>query len=643
MVGFRIVAGLIFMVASLPLAARAGVGDPQLRTDHPWYPGELACSTFARLAATQSELFERVIGRPPQSDHDRALAAWMWRNLHYAHGEEGAQNLWGRGFRTGDTTTREYWTGQFAHGFGLCGTTHAQWTAELNSLLGHGRSRTVGVRGHNSCEVYLKGGPYGEGRWALLDHDVSTIVMDPSGSRMLSIAEIRSDLSRLTDPNYEPRRQQGWPLGGLHPDDPQAFSEFRVAEYLPGYAGPPPMIHLRRGETLRRYFQPGLEDGQTFVYWGRNYRAAGIPGPERSRTWVNQPEKFRNTPGGTGYRQGQARYGNAVYTYRPNFRDATYREAVISENDQERIFEFQTPFIIAATPANDSDWGIYEAGCRNGLVLSGQGIDSVAISVDRGGSWHEAGKLAGQKMDLTDQAKGHRQYWLKLGLPTAALADAELEIQTVCQANPAMFPRLKDEGSTVTFAASGRAVVSAGPNLDQAQQHIVEGSFDSPRVTLQIATPRGEPIDRLHAATHLASSSPPDPDIRYQIEFSTDRGRSWQPVVKDWQIVRQGVEPADFWSQSFCYGDVALTGDTEDEVQVRFRNDGGKRNLRAEAHLIYRVPGEDHCEVTFVWSDERGENHRARQIFSATEAEPWTIDTGRNVTMKSVEFKVQNP
>lgn len=643
MITFRVLTGLTIMVLSLSFSVQAGVGDPQVRTDHPWYPGELACSTFERLAATQSELFERVIGHSPQTDHDRALAAWMWRNLHYAHAEEGAQNLWGSGFQAGDTTTREYWTGQFAHGFGLCGTTHAQWTAELNALLGHSRSRTVGVRGHNSCEVFLKGGPYGEGRWALLDHDVSTIVMDPSGSRMLSIAEIRDDLSRLTDPKFEPQRQQGWPLAGLHPDDHQAFAEFQVAEYLPGYAGPPPMVHLRRGESLRRYFQPGLDDGQTYVFWGRNYRAAGIPGPERSRTWVNQPEKFRNTPGGTGFHPGQARFGNAVYTYRPNFKDATYREAVILQNDREIVLEFQTPFIIAATPANDSDWGIYQPGCRNGLVLQGRGIDSVSVSVDRGGSWHEAGGLAGREMDLTDQAKGHRQYWLKLGLPAAEIAAAELEIRTVCQANPAMFPRLKDDGSSVTFEASNRAVVSAGPNRDQAQQHVIEGKFDSPHVTMQIATPRGEVIDRLYAATHIASSSPPDPNIHYQIEYSVDEGRSWQPVVNDWQIVRQGVEPPDFWSQSFCYGDVALSDSDHIAVQVRFRNDGGKRNLRSEAHLSYRVPGEDRCRVTFMWSDERGENRSAERTFSTAEPDSWAIDTGRNVTMKAVEFTVENP
>src|SRR5271168_3279037 len=147
---------ILFSVAA---TCRAGVGDPQIRTDHPWYPGELACSTFERLFKTQGELYERVVGRKPVSDEDKALAAWLWRNTHYYHGEEGAQDLWGQGFTKGlDQRTREYWTGLYAHGFGLCGTTHSQWTAEMEALLGHTHSRGVGVEGHNSFEVFLKGG-----------------------------------------------------------------------------------------------------------------------------------------------------------------------------------------------------------------------------------------------------------------------------------------------------------------------------------------------------------------------------------------------------------------------------------------------------------------------------------------------------
>jgi hypothetical protein len=89
----RIVQSLwaMLLIELLAAAAQAGVGDPQIRTDHPWYPGELACSTFERLAATHAEVFERVVGRKPTSDEDRALAAWLWRNTHYWHGDKGPQ------------------------------------------------------------------------------------------------------------------------------------------------------------------------------------------------------------------------------------------------------------------------------------------------------------------------------------------------------------------------------------------------------------------------------------------------------------------------------------------------------------------------------------------------------------------------
>src|SRR5205823_14645628 len=129
-----------------------------------------------------------------------------------------------------------------------------------------------------------------------------------------------------------------------------------------------------------------------------------------------------------------------------------------------------------------------------------------------------------------------------------------LTMTTVCQANGSTMPRLTDGGSTVTFAASGRAVVSAGPTLPQARAHVVEGAFDSPSVTLELQTPRGEPAVAVYAAAHLNSGNPPDPKVKYEIDASVDGGKTWRPVVKDWTINRRGDEPADFWSQSFCWG-----------------------------------------------------------------------------------------
>lgn len=626
------------LLALAPASVRAGAGDPQVATDHPWYPGELSCSTFDRLFATQAAVYQRVTGRDCSSDEDKALASWLWRNAHYFHAEEGAQDLWGKGFRKGgDLRNREYWTGLFSHGYGLCGTTHSQWVAEMNALLGHGRGRGLGCNGHNSFEVFLTGGAYGDGKWAMLDHDQSTVIFDAKSTRLLGLKEIAADWKKLTDRKFQPQRQRGWLPCGLHASDAETYSEYNTAEYLAGYAGPPPMVHLRRGETFRRYLAPGLADGKTFVYWGMNYNAGGIPGPERSLTWVNQPDAAYQSKAGAPYKQGQARYGNAVFSYRPDFSGADYREGVVSEDDEQVTFEFRSPYVIAATPADrKAAWGIYETGAKNGLIVRGETDCKVSLSVDRGKTWHDGGKLR-DGPDLTDVAKGQRQYWLRLHAGAKALAKSKLVITTVCEANAAVMPRLKDGGSEVRFAASGKALVSAGPTLPQARGHVVEGKFDSPRVTLELSTPRGEPISRVYAAAHVFSSNPPDPKVKYQIEASFDGGQSWGALVKEWTVARRGDEPKDFWSQSLCWGERAQYHKAK-SVRVRFRNDGGKHYARAEVHLAYELPRQDATKVTFAWSDAKGEQV-ADHVFTGEKGEKtWAVPTGKDVRTRWVEF-----
>lgn len=637
----RVACVVAVLALLLSVDVRAGVGDPQVATDHLWYPGELVCSTFERLAETQAELYEKVVGERPMTDEQRVLAAWLWRNTHYWHGEQGVEDLWSKGFTNDtDTATREYWTGLFAHGFGLCGTTHAQWTAEMEHLLGHNRSRVVGVTGHNSFEVFLTGGAYGQGRWALLDHDVSTVIFDEQGQRLLSIAEIKENLRRWTKEQVSADKQHGWLVSGLHPDDGGAFDTYRSAEYLAGYAGPPPIVHLRRGESLRRYTGPGLDDGSTFVFWGRNYNSEGIPGPERSRTWVNQPAKMYGAKVGTGHQTGQARYANAVYTYQPDFTNSDYREGIIDESDAHVTFEFQSPYIIAATPANDEPWGIYQAGCRNGLVVTGRTGVPLSLSTDRGRTWHDAGVLDGRN-DLTDQAKGHRQYWLRFHAGASKLVTAQIKIKTICQANSSIVPRLRDNGTRVEFQASGRAIDSAGPNIAQAETHRIAGAFDSPRVTLELAPPRNSQAVAVYAAAHVASSNPPSPEISYRVDYSTDKGKSWDPLVRDWRITRQGQEPSDFWSQSFCWGSSELN-DTSQPVQVRFHNDGGKRYRRAELHLLYQVPRSDATRVTFHWQDDTGV-HTASHDYDSRSNDAWELATGKNVETRWVEYQPVAP
>lgn len=615
--------------------ARADVGDPQVRTDHPWYPGELSCSTLDRLFATQAANYRRVVGVKPTTDEQKALASWFWRNANYYHGLDARQDIWGKGFAHEGNWTREYWTGLFAFGFGLCGTTHAQWSAEMDHLLGPGRGRGVGVDGHSSFEVFLTGGPYGAGKWVLLDHDISTVIYDPKGERLLSIAEIKADL-RVTDRRFRPERQHGWLVSGLHPTDaPGVYTRFDSVAYLPGYAGPPPVVHLRRGETLRRYLRPGLDDGRTYVFWGHNYNRGGISGPERDLTWVNQPEKMYGSKTGTPPTVGQARFGNAVYTYRPDFTTGDYREGVTDEDDKHVTFSFATPYIIGATPPNDKPWGVYDPGCTNGLVLRGQARCPVAVSVDRGRTWQDCGPFR-DGLDLTDRVKSQRQYLIRFGAAARELTGTGLTMTTVCQANAAILPHLKDGGSTVHFEASGRAVASAGPTVEQARTHVVGGRFGTPEVTLAVATPRGEPVVAVHAAAQMASGNPPRPGVRYHIDYSTDGGKTWRPVVKDRTVPRRGEEPADFWSHSFCYGSAEVGAKGVSSVRVRFRNSGGKSCERAEVHLVYRAKGGDATKVTFDWTDDAGP-HRAAHVFGA--GGDWTVPTGRDVQTRWVEFE----
>ena len=633
----RMLASLVAL-AALALPARADVGDPQVRTDHPWYPGELACSTFARLRATQAEGYRRVAGVEPRTEEQKALASWFWRNTHYYHAEDGRQDVWGKGFTDGDNWVREYWTGLFGFGFSLCGTTHSQWTAEMEHLLGHCRGRAVGVEGHNSFEVFLTGGPYGKGKWVLLDQDISTVVYNPAGTALLSIPEIKADIRRLTDRKYLPERQHGWLVSGLYPEDAVGvYTRFDSAQYLAGYAGPPPAVHLRRGETLRRYLQPGLADGKTFVFWGRNYNTRGIPGPERDRTWVNQPEKMYGSRTGTPARSGQARYGNAVSTYRPDFAGGDYREGVVDEGDHHVTFAFATPYVIGATPPNDRPFGIHEAGCKNGLVLHGRAGCPVAVSVDDGRTWHDCGAFR-DGMDLTDHVKGRRQYRLRFGAGARELAGSGLTLITACQANAAVLPRLKDDGTTVRFEAAGTAVVSAGPSVAEARTHLAGGGFGTPNVTLQLATPHGEPAVTIYAAAQVVSGNPPRSDVRYGIDYSTDGGQTWTPLVKDWTIPRRGEEPKEFWSQSFCYGSGQVAAKDVSAVRVRFHNTGGRPYLRAEAHLVYRTRGTDDTKVTFDWTDDAGP-HRQAHVFGTGKPAGWAIQTGRNVRTRWVEFE----
>jgi hypothetical protein len=209
---------------------------------------------------------------------------------------------------------------------------------------------------------------------------------------------------------------------------------------------------------------------------------------------------------------------------------------------------------------------------------------------------------------------------------------------TVCQCNSSIIPRLKDGGTKVSFLAGGRGIVSAGPTLEQAKTRVVEGAFGSPAVTLEIASPRKEPLASVHASAHVASGCPPSPDVKFQIEASTDGGGTWKPVVRDWTIPRRGDEPKDFWSQSLCYGSAEVAGGAS-SVRVRFSNSGNRPYLRGEVHGVYRAAGRDATKVTFDWIDDAGPRRESRVFPASAQESSWDLKTGKNVLTRWVEYE----
>jgi hypothetical protein len=653
-------------------AAGALAVEPQVKTDHPWFPGELSCSTFERLFATQAALYERVTGRKADNDEDKALASWYWRNLNFYHFHNPEEPTWidaaAPGKRPAGDEVRDYWTGLFGYGFAICGANHAQWTAEMEYLLGHCRSRAMGVSGHNAFEAFLKDPQYGPGGdWASLDSDLSSVVFDDARNpkRLLSLWNLAfkdrppgrtprtaEEQEAMFDNEGAPDANRGWFISGLHfpsrdctdarnSDLMHVHKDVRVGEVLSGYAGVPPLVALKRNETFRRFLQPGL-GGTDYAYWGSNPMAGGIPGPARDATWCVKPEAmFRATRHG---KNGTARYGNAVFTYEPNFADGSYRDGVIAEDAGSVTFFFQSPYAVAAIPAaahRAEHDAVDRDGTTGGLVLSAtQANCPVRISTDAGRTW-SAPVLLQDRLDLTDVAKGFRSYRLQFQAAPAALAGKGIVIRTVCMANDRTMPHLKDGGTTVEFAATGKAVFSTGVSEAEAAAFITAGGFGQKTVEFTVPAPGGRPILEIYASGWVASGVPPDPKVPYAIDYSTDDGRTWKPIVKDWRIELLGYQAADWWSQSFCYGSRDVAAEKATTVKVRFSN---PENIyrRAQVELVYDTGDRRPVEVTFDWSDA-GQPRSAKHVFDPGRPAAWTIPTGKDVVTKWVEMRPVSP
>ena len=666
----RILALSLLLLCSVPVFGLSA-GDPQLMTDHAWYPGELSCSNFTRLFARQASVYNRETTRTANNDEDKAIASWYWRMYNYYHFTSPEEYIYSD-TATDGAAIRDYWDGLFSYGFALCGTTHAQYTAEMEYLLGHAKGRVVGVAGHNSHEAFLTGGSYGAGQWVLLDQDEAGIVFhnQVTPDYLLGIKDIvystyntdpllrvmfpAATRENTLDNDGAPNVNRGWFISNTYfpnSNDNAASSDLYgtladlvTLEPLSGYAGVPPIVALNRGETFRRYLKPGL-GGTTYVFWSA-YGYAGVPGPDCARTWCNQPQGLYRATAHAPYNTTQGEYGNGVYTYTPNFSDTSYQDGVISESGSQVTFYFYSPYAIGAKPpvGDTSTWAVKNAGCSEGLVLtaSAAGV-GVQVSTNNGTTWSGAQTL-NNTLDLTDLVKGHHSYMLRFNAGASSLTGKNITMKTVVMVNDRLIPHLKDSGSVVTYQASGKAVFAAGPNKDQAQAYVTAGAFDagSP-VTMTVPAPNGAKILEVYAAAWVSSSSPPNPAYNYNIEYSTNGGANWYYILQNSKIDLLGYQSYDYWSQSFCYGNKDISVANASSVMVRFSNDGGKGYRKADVYLVYQTTNNQTVDVTFNWNDSIGTGRSDTHTYPAGQTTPdstWTVATGTSTVTNWVEMKV---
>jgi hypothetical protein len=372
------------------------------------------------------------------------------------------------------------------------------------------------------------------------------------------------------------------------------------------------------------------------VYWGIS--PDGMEGPNRHITYLNDPEHCFNAavrPRSEGDPDRRARFGNAVFTYRPDFQSGAYKAGAAAEDQKSVTFEHCSPYIIAAKPVNKN---CLRPGGTLGLVLHGKARCRVCLSTDHMQTFSAPTDFS-DGLDLTDMVKGHYQYWLKFLAPAASLAPNDITITTRCMASGYVMPQLKPNGTQVTFNASGLAATTIGPQAKAIRKNLEAGGLDQPSLTARLRTPHGEKIQSVCWAVRSPSGAPPRPELAFKAEYSTD-GQQWKLLRDDWRIVSPvPYQAPDTWSQSFFYGSRDIAADAAGEARIRISNNLGKHYQMGQFSLIYLTPNTARTKVTYCW-DEAGQEKTAAHVYAAGAKmdTSWTIDTGQEPKMTWVEM-----
>lgn len=681
----------------LALSLILQAGDPQLRTNDPYYPGEGAMSTPAKCLQAAWATPRGALGSA--TNREKMIRLFLWRAETYAHLYSPAvYNLPGRTPKpsSDDPLMIDYdaMRALFSYGWGLCGTNHGQMRVFAEAAGWTDRRR--GLQGDTGYEVFVDGG------WRYFNTDQYTLhfLSNDPAAHFASLDQVVStnhryiewnpDLGlgyRLPQANTHGLYQDFAGVTGTVANRSQQWRGYytgvwnitpaaSVKMYGEGYTATPVAVRLRRGETFTRWLAPtGAQTDLSLAgpaWWGRD---GATPFAEHS--FVQNAPARDEVPGGAEESDGNSRHGNVCFDWTPDLAAGEHLDGALALNGTlntggtpklaaagaANITFFQyTPYTIAGRPVGGLDPA---AAALDGAVLRADAVGTVAVelSVNAGATWTSIGSLAGTgaSIDFTDQVKGRNQYLLRLSFDNAEGLNS-LRLRTLGMLNQGVYPNLKSGTTSVTYSAGNAGAMELSPDLFTAGSAnsttgYVQKVGDSGNLnavhygggsTFAYQSTNNQPISttwkitlpiagaawkRIHAAADYAVRVPPTNSPYGRIEISPDNAT--------WTQIANTAPPADnelshFWT----YGDGAASGTTY-YVRYTTYNGGytaGIRFLRLSA--TYTTPASTvPLEVTYHWNNG-ADTSNVHTVAAGAASDSWTITTGTVAAQRKVVMKV---
>jgi hypothetical protein len=648
-------------------SAFAGVGDPTIETNHPHYPGEGALQTIEQCV-------ERATAghKTPQ---EKAIALYQWLLAHQFH-LQSPQEWCVPGKRPGEKpddyemVVYDANRGRFSYGYGLCGTVHA-WNEPYWKALGM-QARRRAFPGHTNSEVFY------DGAWHAFDTDMAGLVFRRDGV-VAGYDDIIKDPTLVdVDRSPLPRYPFAWPadFNAMKQGWQQvAKGGHWYSMYNGGYAAMPGIVHLRKGETFTRYFDPDHFGGPS----KRRFWHVQKNGPQRDWTFVNSGQPRHN--GAEHNARGNATYCNGEFVYKPDLSDESCREGMHDLNGNllvgksspclrsadgkpcALVCQHFSPYVICGDPADDMNPMTGEAS--GGLVVTGKVVGKVSLSLSASdgsvANWQLQGAF---EKDLTQHVKGRYDWLLSFGFEGDSGID-ELCFTTVTQVAQPIYPRLKPNGCEVVHRCASRAVrggvlslsatsdapacfpettelarrltsknlVHQGRSAQQRLAYLVTGNRPG-----QIAFPvcATAPLLEVAAAARFSVRSPTPPGCDYRLEVSTDEGKSWQPLGK------ADMPEDNEYSSGWMYGraDVSKANSKSAIVRAHLYGGGYQTGLiAAEMYGIYRTPPPKAAKITYAWKEAGQLKQHTEPIPAGAAEHRFQVPTGDRLVDEFVRIE----